>query len=188
MIRTHSEACKLCYRACKSLGWKPGTNLQIDIRYGDGYPERIAAAAKELVAAQPEVLEIETTPGTAAVLKETRTIPVVFTTVSDPVGAGFVQSLSHPGGNATGFINIEILSGRQMAPASQGCDAAGDAGDGAVQSRSRAPGGLLSADDRGGCAAFGNHDQDSSGQRYGRDGKGNLGYRPRSPCRSDHRS
>ena len=85
----------------QDLGWKPGTNLQVDIRYGDGNRERMASVAKELVAAQPEVLEVETTPGTAAVLKETHTIPIVFATVSDPVGAGFVQSLSHPGGNAT---------------------------------------------------------------------------------------
>jgi putative tryptophan/tyrosine transport system substrate-binding protein len=95
----------------QDLGWKPGTNLQVDIRYGDGNRERIAAVAKELVAAQPEVLEVETTPGTAAVLKETQTIPIVFTSVSDPVGAGFVQSLSHPGGNTTGFINIESSIG-----------------------------------------------------------------------------
>ena len=95
----------------QELGWKPGINLQIEIRYGGGQPERIAAAAKELVAAQPELLEVETTPGTAAVLKETHTIPVVFTTVSDPVGAGFVQSLSHPGGNVTGFVNIESSVG-----------------------------------------------------------------------------
>jgi putative tryptophan/tyrosine transport system substrate-binding protein len=95
----------------QELGWKPGINLQIEIRYGGGQPERIAAAAKELVAAQPELLEVETTPGTAAVLKETHIIPVVFTTVSDPVGAGFVQSLSHPGGNVTGFVNIESSVG-----------------------------------------------------------------------------
>jgi len=95
----------------QDIGWKPGINLQVDIRYGGGQQESIAAAAKELVAAQPDVLEVETTPGTAAVLKETHTIPVVFTVVSDPVGAGFVQSLSHPGGNATGFINIESSVG-----------------------------------------------------------------------------
>jgi len=95
----------------QELGWKPGINLQIEIRYGGGLPERIAAAAKELVAAQPELLVVETTPGTAAVLKETHTIPFVFTTVSDPVGAGFVQSLSHPGGNVTGFVNIESSVG-----------------------------------------------------------------------------
>jgi putative ABC transport system substrate-binding protein len=95
----------------QELGWKPGINLQVDIRYGGGKQERIAAVAKELVAAQPDVLEVETTPATAAVLKETHTIPVVFAVVSDPVGAGFVQSLSHPGGNATGFINIESSVG-----------------------------------------------------------------------------
>jgi len=57
------------------------------------------------------VLQVTSTPGTAAVLKETRTIPVVFAIVSDPVGAGFVQNLPHPGGNATGFINIESSMG-----------------------------------------------------------------------------
>jgi putative ABC transport system substrate-binding protein len=95
------------FQGLQDLGWKPGVNLQVDLRYGGGQRERIAAAAKELVATQPDVLEIETTPGTAAVLAETHTIPVVFTTVSDPVGSGFVQSLSHPGGNATGFIFLE---------------------------------------------------------------------------------
>jgi putative ABC transport system substrate-binding protein len=95
----------------QDLGWKPGINLQVAVRYAGGERERMAALAKELVAAQPDVLETETTPSTAAVLKETHTIPVVFTSVSDPVGAGFVQSLSNPGGNATGFINIESSVG-----------------------------------------------------------------------------
>jgi putative ABC transport system substrate-binding protein len=95
----------------QELGWKPGINLQITVRYGGGQPDRIAAVAKELVAAQPDVIEVETTPGTAAVLKETHTIPIVFTTVSDPVGSGFVQGLSKPAGNATGFINIESSVG-----------------------------------------------------------------------------
>ena len=87
------------------------TNLEIDVRYGDQNGERIAAIAKELVAKQPEVLQVMSTPGTAAVLKETGTIPVVFSTVSDPVGAGFVQSLPHPGGNSHGFINTEASMG-----------------------------------------------------------------------------
>ncbi len=95
----------------RELGWKRGTNLEIDLRYGDSNNERMRTIAKELVAAQPEVLQVTSTPGTAAVLEETRTIPVVFTTVSDPVGAGFVQSLPHPGGNATGFINMESSLG-----------------------------------------------------------------------------
>jgi putative ABC transport system substrate-binding protein len=95
----------------QELGWRPNVNLQIDFRYGNSNNEQIIAAAKELVAAQPEVLEVTSTPGTAAVLRETHTIPVIFSIVSDPVGAGFVQSLPHPGGNATGFINIEDSMG-----------------------------------------------------------------------------
>jgi len=95
----------------QDLGWKSGINLQVDIRYGDSNAQRIAAVAKELVAAQPEVLQVTSTPGTAAVLKETRTIPVVFSAVADPVEAGFVQSLPHPGGNATGFMAIESSMG-----------------------------------------------------------------------------
>jgi putative tryptophan/tyrosine transport system substrate-binding protein len=93
------------------LGWKRGTNLEVDIRWGNSNNERIRLVAKQLVAAQPDVLQVTSTPGTAAVLEQTKTIPVVFTTVSDPVGAGFVRSLPHPGGNATGFINIESSVG-----------------------------------------------------------------------------
>ena len=67
--------------------------------------------AKELVALQPDLIQVSTTPATAAVLRETRTIPVVFSVVSDPVGSGFIPNLSHPGGNVTGFINIEASLG-----------------------------------------------------------------------------
>jgi putative ABC transport system substrate-binding protein len=95
----------------KELGWKRGGNLEIDLRWGNSDNGRIQTIAKELVAAQHEVLQVTSTPGTAAVLEATRTIPVVFTTVSDPVGAGFVRSLPHPGGNATGFINMEASMG-----------------------------------------------------------------------------
>jgi putative tryptophan/tyrosine transport system substrate-binding protein len=110
-IRKGSDPCKPCYRACKTWAGSLAQTCKSTFRYGDGNRERIAAVAKELVAAQPEVLEVETTPGTAAVLKETHTIPIVFTSVSDPVGAGFVQSLSHPGGDTTGFINNESSIG-----------------------------------------------------------------------------
>ena len=95
----------------QELGWKRGTNLAVDLRWGNSNNERIRTIAKELVAAQPEVLQVVSTPGTAAVLEETHTIPVVFSIVSDPVGAGFVRSLPYPGGNATGFINIESSIG-----------------------------------------------------------------------------
>ena len=98
-------------QSLQELGWKRGTNLEIDLRWGGTNNERIQMMAKELVAEQPDVIQVATTPGTAAVLRETRTIPVVFSIVSDPVGSGFVASLSHPGGNATGFINIESSMG-----------------------------------------------------------------------------
>src|SRR6516164_1893789 len=98
-------------QSLQELGWKRGTNLEVDLRWGGTNKERIEMMAKELVAEQPDVIQVTTTPGTAAILGETRTISVVFSIVSDPVGSGFVASLSHPGGNATGFINIESSMG-----------------------------------------------------------------------------
>jgi putative ABC transport system substrate-binding protein len=89
------------------LGWKRDTNLQIDLRWGGSDADRTQKLAKELVALQPDVIQVTTTPATAAILRETHTIPVVFASVSDPIGSGFIQSLARPGGNATGFINIE---------------------------------------------------------------------------------
>jgi putative tryptophan/tyrosine transport system substrate-binding protein len=88
----------------QELGWKPGTNLQIEIRYGGGLPERIAAAAKELVAAQPEVLEIETTPGTAAVLMETpiQSEQALFRASHIPAATPQVSSISNPQWAANG--------------------------------------------------------------------------------------
>ena len=88
-------------------GWGDGTNLKIDVRWSEADPQRATRFARELVAQRPDVIVTNTTPVTAAVLHETRTIPVIFTIVSDPVGAGFVQTLAHPGGNATGLINLE---------------------------------------------------------------------------------
>ncbi len=89
------------------LGWARGRNVTVDLRYGAGDAAKNATLAKELVALNPDVIFVGSTSATAAVHRETRTIPVVFTTVSDPVGSGFVASLAHPGGNFTGFINVE---------------------------------------------------------------------------------
>src|SRR5215467_1232251 len=94
-------------QALQQLGWNEGRNLQIDFRGAAADPERMMAFAKELVALQPHVIVTRTTPVTAALLKQTRTIPIVFTVVSDPVGERFVESLARPGGNATGFTNVE---------------------------------------------------------------------------------
>jgi putative ABC transport system substrate-binding protein len=81
--------------------------VHIEVRLTGTDAERIQRFAKELVAWQPDVIAINSTPGTAAVQRETRTIPIVFVVVSDPVGEGFVASLARPGGNITGFINYE---------------------------------------------------------------------------------
>jgi putative tryptophan/tyrosine transport system substrate-binding protein len=94
-----------------NLGWKDGINLQIDIRWRSVDPNSMQRLAKVLVDLHPDLINVTTTPATAAVLRETKNVPVVFSVVSDPVGSGFVQSLARPGGNATGFVNIETSVG-----------------------------------------------------------------------------
>ena len=89
------------------LGWVEGHNIHIDYRWGAGSVERTQVFATELVRLNPEVIVSVTTPATAALQAETHTIPIVFAGVSDPVGSGFVASLARPGGNITGFINLE---------------------------------------------------------------------------------
>jgi putative tryptophan/tyrosine transport system substrate-binding protein len=89
------------------LGWKRDKNLRIDARFAGPDPARMKEQAKELVEMRPDLIQVSSTPATAAVLLETRTIPVVFTLVSDPIGSGFVKSFAQPGGNATGFVNLE---------------------------------------------------------------------------------
>jgi putative ABC transport system substrate-binding protein len=86
------------------LGWTEGRNLRTDVRWAAG---DMRMFAKELVDLQPDVILAHATPAIAALQPETRTIPVVFVAVADPVGAGFVGSLSRPGGNITGFANLE---------------------------------------------------------------------------------
>jgi ABC-type uncharacterized transport system substrate-binding protein len=102
-------------QALQQLGWSEGRNLRIDYRGAAADAERIQMYAKELVALQPHVLLARSTPVTAAFLKQTHTIPIVFTVVSDPVGEHFVESLARPGGNATGFTNVESsLTGKWL--------------------------------------------------------------------------
>jgi len=96
-----------------ALGWVDGRNVQIDYRYAAADVDRMAIFAKELVALQPDILLGQTTGVVAALKREAKTIPIMFLIVSDPVGSGFVESLPRPGGNITGFINIEAsLSGK----------------------------------------------------------------------------
>jgi putative ABC transport system substrate-binding protein len=89
------------------LGWIDGRNIRIDYRWGAGSVDRLRLFARELVQLNPDALVTISTPATAALQTETRAIPIVFAWVSDPVGSGFVSSLAHPGGNITGFLNIE---------------------------------------------------------------------------------
>ena len=89
------------------LGWTDGRNLRMDVRWAAGNVDLMRTFAKELVDRRPEMILAATTPATAAVQRETRTIPIVFVSVSDPVGEGFVERLPRPGGNLTGFISEE---------------------------------------------------------------------------------
>jgi putative tryptophan/tyrosine transport system substrate-binding protein len=92
-------------------GWMPGRNIRIDYRWAGGDLGEMQALAKELVESQPDVILASSTPVVAALVRETRTIPIVFVVVSDPIGSGFVANLPRPGGNVTGFINIESSLG-----------------------------------------------------------------------------
>jgi putative tryptophan/tyrosine transport system substrate-binding protein len=93
------------------LGWIDGRNVRMDRRWSAGSIDQTRMFAKELVDLQPDVILAHSTPATAALQRETRTIPIVFAVVSDPVGVGFAASLSRPGGNLTGFIHMEASMG-----------------------------------------------------------------------------
>jgi putative ABC transport system substrate-binding protein len=89
------------------LGWSEGRSIQIEYRFAPADPDQARTFAKELVAWRPDVQVGNSTPATAALLNETRTIPIVFVGVSDPVGSGFVTNIARPGSNITGFTNFE---------------------------------------------------------------------------------
>ena len=91
----------------KQLGWTNGQNVRIDIRAGAGDADRLHRYAEELVALAPDVILTTGASAVPPLLKATRNVPVVFTNVVDPVGAGFVDSLAKPGGNVTGFVSFE---------------------------------------------------------------------------------
>ena len=97
------------------LGWAEGRNVRIDVRWAAGDAARMRKYAAELVALAPDVILTSGSAGVGPLLEETRTVPIVFAIVPDPVGAGFVRSLSRPGGNATGFMMFEYgLSGKWL--------------------------------------------------------------------------
>jgi putative tryptophan/tyrosine transport system substrate-binding protein len=94
-------------RGLQELRWTEGSNLLIDYRWRVSEPVRARALVGELVRFAPDAVVVNGTPGLAALQDTTRTIPVVFVMVVDPVGAGYVQSLARPGGNITGFLSFE---------------------------------------------------------------------------------
>jgi putative ABC transport system substrate-binding protein len=93
--------------ALGQLGWTEGSNLRIEPRWAAGNADRIGTFAKELVELKPDAIFAHTTPVTVALAHETRTIPIVFVNVFDPIGTGFIASIAHPGGNITGFTNLD---------------------------------------------------------------------------------
>ena len=109
--------------ALEKLGWTDSQNVHFTYRYATGDPGRARAYAKELVDIHPDLIVGHTTPVAAALSQTTRTIPVVFVSITDPVRDGFVSSMAHPGGNMTGFTNYEFSMGakwleilKEMAP------------------------------------------------------------------------
>jgi len=90
--------------ALAKLGWTEDKNLRTEVRWGAGDADKIRSFAKELVDLRPDVIIGQSTPVTAALVRETQTIPIVFVNVADPVYSGFVVSLARPGGNSTGFM------------------------------------------------------------------------------------
>jgi putative ABC transport system substrate-binding protein len=98
----------------EKLGWSEGRNLHTDTRFASA--EQAQSFAKELVALHPDVIFAQSTPVVAAVQRETRTLPIVFINVSDPIGSGFVASLARPGGNLTGLLQYEAsITGKWLA-------------------------------------------------------------------------
>jgi len=107
----------------RDFGWTEGQNVKFEYRFAGESAERTRLAAAELVSSKPDLLFVTTNPALSALLRESHTIPIVFTWVSDSVGSGYVRSLAHPGGNVTGFHNFEPAVGgkwlgvlKQIAP------------------------------------------------------------------------
>ena len=118
-------------QALGKFGWLEGQNLQIDIRWGAGDPGRMRVLAKELSGLAPDIVVAESTPATAALRQEMPNVPIVFSQVANPVGAGFAASLARPGGNITGVTNFEPSMGgkwlellKEVAPRIAGTESA----------------------------------------------------------------
>src|ERR1700704_1718888 len=91
----------------QELGWVKGRNLRLDYRWTAGDPDRARLFAKEIVELKPDLIVVHSTPAVKALRQLTTTIPMVFVLIADQIGSGFVQNLAHPGGNITGFMNVD---------------------------------------------------------------------------------
>jgi putative ABC transport system substrate-binding protein len=98
-------------QALADLGWTEGRNVRMDLRWGRADINRIQPLAQELVSLQPDIIVTSSTPSTVAVQRDTRTIPIVFANVGDPVASGIIARLDHPSGNLTGFADWEASLG-----------------------------------------------------------------------------
>jgi putative tryptophan/tyrosine transport system substrate-binding protein len=98
-------------QALTGLGWTDGRNVRIDLRWGGADINRIRTLAQQLVGLRPDAILADSTAATVALQRETRTIPIVFVNVSDPVASGIVPRLDRPNGNVTGFANVEASLG-----------------------------------------------------------------------------
>ena len=95
------------HKGLQDLGWSEGRNVHLDYRWTAGDPDRTLLFAKEIFELKPDVILVHSSPAVAALRQLTSEMPMVFVLVADPIGSGFVASLSHPGGNVTGFMNTE---------------------------------------------------------------------------------
>src|SRR6516225_10246466 len=99
--------------ALANLGWTEGSNLRIELRWSAADPDKNRTFAKELVDLQADAIFGQSTPAIGVLARETRTIPIVFAGVTDPIGSGFAANLAHPGGNITGFtVNDPAVGGK----------------------------------------------------------------------------
>src|SRR5262245_34146775 len=105
------EAQARLQQGLSELGWSEGRNISVDFRWSTGQAKEMRAFAKELIELRPDVIVGVTTPAVTALVNETKTIPIVFVNIVDPLGRGFISNLARPSGNVTGFLNFEFSMG-----------------------------------------------------------------------------
>src|SRR5215471_21467006 len=94
-------------KGLQELGWTEGRNIHLDYRWTAGDVDKAQLFAKEIIDLKPDVIVVHSSPAVAALRRLTSRIPMVFVLIADPIGSGFVESLAHPGGNITGFMNAD---------------------------------------------------------------------------------